>query len=535
MESALGVDLGAVRIHTDTQAGTLSRQLSARAFTTGSDVFFGSGEYQPGTASGRHLLAHELAHTVQQGGSQPIRRALSLDKTKWSDAKSISATSSSAVGVFFLKDKSGKTIVVKGAHGTARLEMADEIMQAAGGEAVPQRMIPLASKEGKQLLSVMMKLAKKVAPDPVTKENAVLDKFNTQFTGGKFDAVQVMETSQNLGDLQSLAETGDMAQLLPMMAKNGFFRQLGRVHAADVFMGNEDRLARGSGGVMHVSLKNIFVNTKTGQNVGLDMELNAHSFEQVTGDLPDLDPVTGKPTASLTAANAPSLKGSESLDFVNYSINGSGSKKGYQPKKGAAKSGPMGMRGAEQIVPSQAEALDPSKAGALFDRMVNGIADEARVKGNAANVAALATADWTGPKAQFLAGVSQGTKNLTAKSAELASSAQAKIAQTGAQPFFDPMVFRVRAMYAKLKSTGQNDEKELIDTLVDYVDFIRTGGTDEAFLQDLQSSYLLLHGAGLGGPKAPVMPGLPGLPKASVKPSLPAVPNRKRRTATASK
>lgn len=78
--------------------------------------------------------------------------------------------------------------------------MADEIMQAAGGAVVPQRLIPLASKEDKQLLSVMKELAKKVAPDPVTKRNAVLDKINVQFTGGMFDAVQVMEASQNLGD-----------------------------------------------------------------------------------------------------------------------------------------------------------------------------------------------------------------------------------------------------------------------------------------------------------------------------------------------
>ena len=43
--------------------------MSARAFTTGTDVFFASGEYRPGPSSGEELLAHELAHVVQQRGA----------------------------------------------------------------------------------------------------------------------------------------------------------------------------------------------------------------------------------------------------------------------------------------------------------------------------------------------------------------------------------------------------------------------------------------------------------------------------------
>jgi hypothetical protein len=69
MEAAFGADFGGVRLHTGAQADTLSRALGARAFTTGSDVFFREGELAPGTAAGRELLAHELTHVVQQGGS----------------------------------------------------------------------------------------------------------------------------------------------------------------------------------------------------------------------------------------------------------------------------------------------------------------------------------------------------------------------------------------------------------------------------------------------------------------------------------
>jgi hypothetical protein len=68
METAFGTDFGAVRIHTDARANDLSRAISARAFATGRDVFFRQGEYDPGSSSGRELLAHELTHVVQQTG-----------------------------------------------------------------------------------------------------------------------------------------------------------------------------------------------------------------------------------------------------------------------------------------------------------------------------------------------------------------------------------------------------------------------------------------------------------------------------------
>jgi hypothetical protein len=58
-----------VRVHTDSAADTLARSVQARAFTTGSDVWFAAGEYRPGTGEGDRLLAHELAHVVQQRGA----------------------------------------------------------------------------------------------------------------------------------------------------------------------------------------------------------------------------------------------------------------------------------------------------------------------------------------------------------------------------------------------------------------------------------------------------------------------------------
>ena len=67
--ATLGDPLADVRVHADERADTLARSVSARAFTTGADIFFARGEYRPRTASGDALLAHELTHVLQQRGS----------------------------------------------------------------------------------------------------------------------------------------------------------------------------------------------------------------------------------------------------------------------------------------------------------------------------------------------------------------------------------------------------------------------------------------------------------------------------------
>jgi len=66
LEHGLGGGLDHVRVHTDGAADHLARSLAARAFTTGSDIFFRAGSYDPGTPAGLHVLAHEASHTLQQ-------------------------------------------------------------------------------------------------------------------------------------------------------------------------------------------------------------------------------------------------------------------------------------------------------------------------------------------------------------------------------------------------------------------------------------------------------------------------------------
>jgi hypothetical protein len=66
--SRFGADFSGVRIHTSSESDSLNRSLNAKAFTTGQDIFFRKGEYNPGGSSGKELLAHELTHVVQQNG-----------------------------------------------------------------------------------------------------------------------------------------------------------------------------------------------------------------------------------------------------------------------------------------------------------------------------------------------------------------------------------------------------------------------------------------------------------------------------------
>jgi hypothetical protein len=66
LEPRLGVDLSEVRVHTDAAAAESAAEIGALAYTVGKDIVFGADQYAPSSSPGRHLLAHELVHTMQQ-------------------------------------------------------------------------------------------------------------------------------------------------------------------------------------------------------------------------------------------------------------------------------------------------------------------------------------------------------------------------------------------------------------------------------------------------------------------------------------
>src|SRR4051794_13754171 len=94
---ALGADLSGVRVHTGGDSAAAAESVSAKAYTVGSDIHFGAGQYDPSSSSGQHLLAHEVAHTAQQGsgggggGKQP-----KLEGRQPGDAQEVQADSFAA-------------------------------------------------------------------------------------------------------------------------------------------------------------------------------------------------------------------------------------------------------------------------------------------------------------------------------------------------------------------------------------------------------------------------------------------------------
>jgi hypothetical protein len=98
MSAAFGHDFSGVRVHTDSRATNLSSDLNARAFTVGTDVAFASGEYQPGTLVGDALIAHELAHVMQQrdASSDSLQEKGSDNAGAWEEDADVSAVSAVA-------------------------------------------------------------------------------------------------------------------------------------------------------------------------------------------------------------------------------------------------------------------------------------------------------------------------------------------------------------------------------------------------------------------------------------------------------
>lgn len=116
MEPRFGADFSGVRIHTGPEAASMGDQLNAHAFTVGRDIYFNRDQYRPDSDAGRELIAHELTHTIQQGGA--IQRAAAettvaqrsdetVHRSIWDDIKSGAAGIVNALGdpLAFLADK----------------------------------------------------------------------------------------------------------------------------------------------------------------------------------------------------------------------------------------------------------------------------------------------------------------------------------------------------------------------------------------------------------------------------------------------
>jgi hypothetical protein len=139
MESHFGFDFSRVRIHTDERAVESAQVLNAMAYTVGSDIVFGDGQFAPATEKGKKLLAHELTHVVQQlkmpSLDVPLRPMTKI-KPKINFEKTIQVSISSPDNVVYRQtdkntlDEEAKKIIEKANHTRPIKERAEEAVQA---------------------------------------------------------------------------------------------------------------------------------------------------------------------------------------------------------------------------------------------------------------------------------------------------------------------------------------------------------------------------------------------------------------------
>jgi hypothetical protein len=305
MGSAFGTDFGGVRLHSGPAAAELNEKVQAKAFTVGSDIFFRDGLPNTKTAEGQGLLAHELAHTLQQGavprpaagaGSSMVRRfpasALTdppVPPVNWvNDTASVTrSTEGLSGGVFFVKtrkkDDPIQSLVVKPNFGKnvnnisetpEQLIVGDRVISQLLGISTPaSRIVPKGSPEFDQIVRVTRRKDQRPT-DPMA---AASWKPMTEA-----EAVIVMGAVQNAISVSSLANKSSTdkdayRRLFEAVFDPQFLRDIGKLLIADTLIGNDDRMAN-----MKMNLGNILVSSVDGthQLVAIDTRT----------DLPEFDP-----------------------------------------------------------------------------------------------------------------------------------------------------------------------------------------------------------------------------------------------------
>lgn len=116
LEAAFGRDLSHVRVHADAAAAAAAVRLGAEAFTVGRDIFFAAGAFAPDSARGRGVLAHEVAHTLQDARTVRPEEVSAADITRAHDAREAAAHGAAAAII-----AGGAVAVAASADGRARI------------------------------------------------------------------------------------------------------------------------------------------------------------------------------------------------------------------------------------------------------------------------------------------------------------------------------------------------------------------------------------------------------------------------------
>lgn len=152
MEPAFGHDFSRVRVHADSRAAELATGLNARAFTIGSDIAFARGEYRPGTPIGDALVAHELAHVVQQSAGDHAAPAQSNSPAAKPDRLEEEADDSAVHAVTSLWSETALGVERITRQAFPRLKAGLKLQRCGGPEAEPKTTYDSYLYEGTQKL-----------------------------------------------------------------------------------------------------------------------------------------------------------------------------------------------------------------------------------------------------------------------------------------------------------------------------------------------------------------------------------------------
>jgi len=274
MEARFGADFSGVRLHTGTESGMLNRQLNAQAFTHGKDIYIGDGKYDPDGSQGRHLLAHELTHVVQQNpqvaqrtpqtisnttsGKQPVQR-LEIENTNWGAATKVTASGEGGQGVLFFDDGTKKVIVKPNIH-AAEEQIASFLHAGAGGGQDGEfqvKSLPLRIATQQDILAIQAAVQRiygtNPIPDRVSTLLGLIAPGNTMIQtmaqqgkgeGGTFGGRMEEIGGSKSGHLKRMGKgVKKESPLRVLLEEPSLMRAIGKAAAMDIFLGNTDRFA----------------------------------------------------------------------------------------------------------------------------------------------------------------------------------------------------------------------------------------------------------------------------------------------------
>ncbi len=265
LEPRYGVDFSNVRVHTGAQSDELNRSLGAQAFTHGNHIYMGAGKYDPGTASGKHLLAHELTHVVQQGGSinrrvqrYPATALKSGSKLDWvkQTASVFRPGEGKSGGVYIFRgNKPLETIVVKPEYNAdqgegfeksteqdklntkSKTSLGTDILKATGirtpdtrivSEAEKGQIIEAAAKHNYDIPAVHL--------DPFTQDPSYLNFIRIM---GKAEGTSI---SSATGEKDKNTDRVDVIRLINRLSDTRLMKEVGKMMAIDAFSKMGDRI-----------------------------------------------------------------------------------------------------------------------------------------------------------------------------------------------------------------------------------------------------------------------------------------------------